>query len=406
MRVATIGGLSYALVLALAGLLFALVMLGGCGRHPNRPRVPAEDRTLRWVSPTAGQTVAGAIELRVAPPGEGATREVRYFRNGSPLGAAHAEPWSLLWIGPEEGDPTPARFTACALESGVMLGDSASIEVMVEPDRAPRIEVLLPGRALWIEQGRASELVARATDPEEGALPPAACSWTTELGRGTRGGERLPIDELAGGLQRLRVEARDRWGRAGRLEFRLAPFRYREVHSPEDCIWNLAAGLQAMDSAAVSGTWDGSMVLLGCGQGHGETAWSKVELAAAFGAWFRDPRVSRMECIWEIGRAQYLDPEHARHAFVELHEVQRHYVVDAEPALASDRSSGRVVSSREGRMTFELTRVGEAPWRIVVWREEQPRIGPSLSESILGHAGLGRDGIRGLGTTLAAGSPN
>ncbi|MFN8548587.1 MAG: hypothetical protein U0527_11660 [Candidatus Eisenbacteria bacterium] len=141
----------------------------------------------------------------------------------------------------------------------------------------------------------------------------------------------------------------------------------------------------------MAGTWDDSMVLLGCGQGHAEASWTQPEVAAGLGSWLRDPRVSRVECAWEIGRAQYLDPERARHAFVELHEVQRHYLLDAEPLLASDRSSGRAVSSREGRMTFELTRAGQGPWRIVVWREEAPRIGPSLTETIL--AGPGSPGV-------------
>ncbi len=377
-RAVDVRATSYALVLALAGLLFALIMMNGCGRRAEPPSKPSATWSPSWLSPRAAEAVGGTVPLEVALPPNASADEVRFYLDGQPVGAARGAPWSLAWEAPESGEARDRVLSARAFHLGEAASDSASIRVHVEPDAAPRAWVKLPGRALWIEQGRGALLTASALDPEDGPLDATAFRWLTELLAQPIGGATLSADALAEGTQRVALEARDRRHRAAKVELELTPFHYREAAAPGDCVWNLAAALSAMDVPRARACFDQNFRFIPCGD---EGPWTEEVVTDALTNWCADERVSRVECQWDIGAPRYFEIERERRAFCEVHLIGQHYLVDADSTVTGPRPGGTTISSREGRMTFELVEA-TAGWRIAVWREEAPKIGPSLADLI------------------------
>ena len=106
--------------------------------------------------------------------------------------------------------------------------------------------------------------------------------------------------------------------------------------------------------------------------------------------WMGDPSLSLLTIDWRVGTPAVGVRGGRTRAFCEVREVGRRFVRDGDSRIGPGAHAGTVVSSREGRITFDLVRGTDQLWRIEVWREEAPRVGPALGELLRARDGAGR----------------
>ncbi|MBK8229798.1 MAG: hypothetical protein IPK72_04245 [Candidatus Eisenbacteria bacterium] len=383
---------------AIFGWLLTIACLLGsaCGSHPSKPRPTAGGWSLEWITPPPGESIGGEVTLEVRAPERAVFDRVEFRLDGVLLGTADQAPYRLLWPGPESGPDLRRIFAAQAFLDSTPVSEPVFTERIVVSDAAPLLAVRLPGRALWIEQGRGASLLAEAWDPEDGALDADAVAWTTEFLPEQRGGLRLALDALPPGLQRIRVEARDLRSRPTRVDFAAAPFTYRGSESPADCLWNLMAALQALDPVAVGAQFAPGFAFVPCGGGPGDAdgeepaIWTAESFLSRLTDWMGDPSLSLLTIDWRMGTPAVGVRGGRTRAFCEVRELGRRFVRDGDSRIGPGAHAGTVVSSREGRITFDLVRGTDQLWRIEVWREEAPRVGPALGELLRARDGAGR----------------
>lgn len=401
---------------AAAGCLLGLACLlaSACGSHPSRPRPPAGSWSLEWLSPPPAESIGGEVLLEVRAPERAVFDRVEFRLDGVLLGTADQAPYRLLWPGPESGPDLRRTFSAQAFLDAAPVSEPAVLEQLVVSDAAPLLSIRLPGRALWIEQGRGASLLAEAWDPEDGDLDADAVAWTTELLGRPSGGLRLSLDTLPPGPQRLRVEARDLRSRPTRVDFVAAPFVYRTAVSPEDCLWNLMAALQALDPIGVGAQLAPGFGFIPCGPGPDEgdgdppAVWTTESFLSRLTAWMDDPSLSLLTIDWRVGTPGVTVRGGRTRAFCEVREVGRRFIRDGDARIRPGGHVGTVVSSREGRLTFDLVRGTDQLWRVEVWREEAPRVGPALGELLRARNGAGGAwaGWERDATATASGTPD
>jgi hypothetical protein len=371
---------------------FLAITCGGCSRRDKRPTPPASPLALGWISPMAGDSVAGLVDLEVEVRGD-AVRSVVFLASGLPVDTATAAPWTGQWRGPNFDTTVRVVLQAVVQRadgSGIVGGE---IAVWVVPNRPPHLTLLWPRPTTWIERTGANRIKAVAVDPEEGPVPAGRVRWSgLALGRQVIGAV-LPLEILREEEQRIVVEAADRWNECARETLVIRPFRYAIAESPSVCAENAAAAIRAMDPAGLAASLADSFLFVPCA---GEAAsaewalvWSRPQFLEMAGVWLMAPSTAQVEFHWAPMRSDAWGTERDERAWMEYAETSIRFRDDRAPPGAAVPAAGIEVTAVAGStMQLSLRRAAGQPWRITSWRELATGEGRSLAGLLASRSGL------------------
>jgi hypothetical protein len=380
--------LAFVALLALA----AAADPGGCVRNSKRPTRPASPLTLAWISPSAGDTVAGLVSLEVEVRGTG-FRSVAFLAAGAPVDTATAPPWTGRWRCRGIDAPTPVRLSAVIQRENGSTVEGGEITVAAVPNHPPTLALRLPRPATWLERTAEARIEAVATDPEEGPLPPGRVHWTGPALARPVTGTVLPLEILAEEEQWIALEAADRWNECARETLVVRPFRYVSADTPAACAANAAAAIRALDPAALSCALADSFLFVPCAGEAGSAPWPPAWNREAFlemaARWLRAPSVARVEFDWGATRVDEWQAGSSQRAWMECAgALVRFREVTAATGSAPGTSETLVTAADGSVMQLSLRRESGGSWRIAAWRELATGGGRSFAGLLASTAGL------------------
>jgi hypothetical protein len=388
---------------AILASILAIIVLGsgwaGCASHDRRPTPPASPLALGWISPAAGDTVAGLVGLEVEIHGAG-VRSVIFLASGVPVDTATAPPWAGQWRCRRIEAPAPVVLQAVVQRDDGSAVTGGQIRVWVVPNRPPGLTLRVPRPTTWLERRADARLEAVALDPEDGTLPPGRVHWTgSALGRPTTGSV-LPLEILREEEQRIVVEAADRWNECASETLKVRPFRYRVAETPSACADNAAIAVRAMDPTGLSTALADSFLFLPCADEATSAGWPLTWPRSAFlemvGAWLLATSTTQVEFEWSPVRVNAWRTGRDERAWMECAQDSIRFLrLPAPPDTGIGTAATDGGTSRTERtaavgsvMQLSLRRLPGGSWRITTWRELATGDGQSLAGLLASAAGL------------------
>ena len=395
-------------------LLWILAMtLGGCGRHDKHPTPPAFPLALGWISPAAGDSVAGVVELEVEIHGTG-VRNVVFLAGGISVDTTTAAPWTGQWHCSNIDAPIRVVLQAVVHREDGSALTGGEILVWAVPNQPPQITLVLPRPAIWIERNAGTRIEAVAVDPEDGPVPPERLRWTGPgLGRPVTGAV-LPLEILREEEQWIVAEATDRRNECARETLAIRPFRYLVAETPAACADNAAAAIRAMDPTGFAAMLADSFLFVPCTDEATSAGWpitwSRGEFLAMAGAWLLAPSTAYVGFAWTPVQVNAWSTAQGQRAWMECAQTSIRFCENSvSPRMARKTTGSELTAAVGSTMQLSLRRITGEPWRITGWRELATGDGPSFAGLLASTMGLPapRAGAGCLGSPVSqvSGSP-
>jgi hypothetical protein len=376
-----------------SSLLWTLAMpLGGCGTYDKHPTPPSPPLALGWISPAAGDSVAGLVDLEVEIHGTG-VRSVVFLAGGVPIDTTTAAPWTGHWHCRNIAAPTRVVLQAVVQREDGSASAGGEILVWAVPNQPPRITLLLPRPATWIERRTGTRLEAVAVDPEDGPIPPGRVHWTgLGLGRPVTGAV-LPLEILREEEQRIVAEAADRWNECSRETLVIRPFRYLVADTPSACADNAAAAIRAMDPAGLAAMLADSFLYVPCTDEATSAGWpftwSRGEFLEMAGAWLLAPSTAHVGFEWTPLHISTWPTAEDERAWMECARASIRFRENrGSPGVTVETPGTEVTVAVGAIMQLSLRRGAGEPWRITGWRELATGEGRSFAGLLASTMGL------------------
>ncbi len=366
-----------------ASIWFLAFAAPGCVRHDGEAPPSSPPLAFGWVSPAAGDSVAGMVSLEVDVRGQGIDRVI-FLAGGIPVDTANAAPWAGRWHCQGFAAPTRIVLQAVVQREDGSGATGGEVLVWAVPNEPPSLTLRRPRPTTWIERSAGVALEAEAVDPEDGPVPAGQVRWTGPgLERGVTG-MVLPVEILREEVLQIVVEAADRWNECARETLVIRPFRYLPADTPSACADNVAAAIRAMDTAGLGAMLADSFLFVPCSSEAASAGWPAVwpqdrfvELARA---WLSAPSTSQVEFIWRLVHADSWRAGTGEKAWAELADTSiRFRPVLASPGGPADSVGVEICAAFGSVMQLALRRSPGAPWRITAWRELATGEGRSLA---------------------------
>lgn len=374
-------------------LLWILAMtLGGCGRHDKHPSPAAPPLALGWISPAAGDSVAGLVDLEVEIHGTG-VRNVVFLAGGISIDTTTAAPWTGQWHCRNIDAPIRVVLQAVVQREDGSALTGGEILVWAVPNRPPQITLVLPRPATWIERNAGTRLEAVAVDPEDGPIPPECMRWTgLGLGRPVTGAV-LPLEILRDEEQWLVVEAADRWNECTRETLAIRPFRYLAAETPTVCADNAVAAIRAMDPTGLAAMLADSFLFVPCADEATSAGWPLIWTRGEFlemaGAWLLAPSTAQIGFEWTPVHVNAWRTTKDERAWMECAQASIRFRENGgSPGVAAETPGTEFTVAVGSTMQISLRRVAGEPWRIMGWRELATGNGRSFAGLLASTIGL------------------
>jgi hypothetical protein len=366
--------------------------LVSCGTRDKHPTPPASPLAFGWISPAAGDSVAGLVDLEVEIHGTG-VRNVVFVAGGIPIDTTTAAPWTGHWQCRNIDAPIRVVLQAVVQREDGSALTGGEILVWAVPNAPPQITLVLPRPATWIEKNAGARLEAAAVDPEDGPIPPERVRWTgLALARPVTGAV-LPLEILREEEQRIVVEAADRWNECARETLAIRPFRYRLADTPAACADNAAAAIRAMDPGGLAAMLADSFLYVPCA-GEATSAgwpftWSRTEFLEMAGAWLLAPSTAQVGFEWTPVHTDAWRTAKDERAWMECSQASIRFRENrGSPGVAAEASEVELTAAVGSTMQLSLRRIAGEPWRITGWRELATGEGRSFAGLLASTMGL------------------
>jgi hypothetical protein len=366
--------------------------LGGCGTPDKHPTPPAPPLAFGWISPAAGDSVAGLVDLDVDIHGTG-VRAVVFLAGGIPIDTTTAAPWTGHWHCRNIDAPIRVVLQAVVQREDGSALTGGEILVWAVPNQPPQITLLLPRPATWIERSTGTTLEAVAVDPEDGPIPPGRVRWTgVGLGRPVTGAV-LPLEILREEEQRIVVEAADRWNECARETLAIRPFRYLVAETPSACADNAAAAIRAMDPAGLAAMLADSFLFVPCTDEATSAGWpftwSRGEFLEMAGAWLLAPSTAQVGFEWTPLHVDAWRTTKDERAWMECAQASIRFRENrGSPGMAVEAPGNELTAAVGSTMQLSLRRIAGEPWWITEWRELATGNGRSFAGLLASAVGL------------------
>lgn len=374
-------------------LLWILAMtLIGCETRDKRPTPPASPLAFGWISPAAGDSVAGLVDLEVEIHGNG-VRNVVFLVGGIPIDTTTAAPWTGHWHCRNIDAPIRVVLQAVVQREDGSALTGGEILVWAVPNAPPQITLLLPRPATWIERNAGTRLEAAVVDPEDGPIPPERVRWTgLALARPVTGAV-LPLEILREEEQRIVVEAADRWNECARETLAIRPFRYLLAETPAACADNAAAAIRAMDPGGLAAMLADSFLYVPCTDEATSAGWpltwSRSEFLQMAGAWLLAPSTAQVGFEWTPTHTDAWRTAKEERAWMECAQASIRFRDNGgSPGAAAEAPGIELTAAVGSTMQLSLRRIAGEPWRITGWRELATGDGRSFAGLLASTMGL------------------